>query len=234
MRRLYPLGLWFPARGNALAFNNASLPDASLTTPPPLICFHGTVASGGSWMPLVEELRDRPVACPTYGNRGTAPITQCVDEAWEVVQDVLTRTGAHQVDLVGHSLGARVADEIVARFSERRDGDSIFPIRKVVALGGTHLGLPKPWWSPLAPVFAGSAVRQQFGTRSRKTGAVPGTESVQWSDVHGSADVIVPAAPGATVVDRVPHHLLPSSPRVAKVIAEILRDDTQKRQASGE
>lgn len=235
MRRLYPLGLWFPPRGNAQAFHNASLPDASLSTPPPLICLHGTVASGGSWMPVVEELPDRPVACPTYGNRGTAPISRCVDEAWDVVQEVVARTGADQVDLVGHSLGARVADEIVARFSENCNGTTssaghsktgVFPVRKVVAIGGTHTGLPRRWWSGLAPVFAGAAVRQQFGTRHRKTGAVPGTESVQWLDIHGSADTIVPAAPGATVVPGVPHHLLPSSPEVAQVIAEFLRDDS--------
>lgn len=140
-----PLLLKFPVQGSlppgvldvsAPAAANRAAPSpidanrpASLskTTAPPVVCLHGTVASGGNWGHLATLLLEggRIVAAPTYGERGTAPLLGNYAEVTGVVRRVLEETGAPRVDVVGHSQGGLLAGMMVAAML-RGDGNVPF------------------------------------------------------------------------------------------------------------
>lgn len=114
-------------------------PGSPTAAGPPVVCLHGTVASGGNWGHLATLMlaRGRVVAAPTYGERGTDPLLDNYAEVTGIVRRVLEETGADQVDLVGHSQGGLLAGMLVAAMLR---GDGHVPFAEVLGHLGTPLG----------------------------------------------------------------------------------------------
>lgn len=155
-KRGEPFILLVPPRGSVAAGTildeNWQPPETQTgTSEVPVVMLHGTIANGGCWEQLAERLmaEGRQVAVPTFGARGTSGISQSYGEVTDVVHEVLRKTGAKQVDLVGHSQGGMLIGWIVAAMYGNGP-DSIVEalprgsIRTAIAISGTHRGVPRP------------------------------------------------------------------------------------------
>lgn len=76
-----------------------------------MVLIHGTISSKNVWQNLVARLRDDGfvVFCPDYGVHGTQDIPTSAQDVGAYIEQVLSATGADQVDIVGHSQGGLLA-----------------------------------------------------------------------------------------------------------------------------
>lgn len=181
---------------------------------PPVVCLHGTVASGGNWANLAMELlaRGRVVVAPTYGERGTRPVRDNLAEVTGIVRRTLEATGAAQVDVVGHSQGGLLAGLMVAAMLREEPG-ALPPgaIRRVACISGGHRGvrghgLPRK----LVGATFGPALADQMelARTLRRTGGEPEVARAvrdagsaplpDWFDLVTDADRIIPAGSALT------------------------------------
>jgi triacylglycerol esterase/lipase EstA (alpha/beta hydrolase family) len=82
------------------------LPTAAVASEP-VVLVHGTFGDSTNWgviRPQLEAKGYRTFAID-YGNRGTGDIATSARQLASFVDDVLARTGASKVDIVGHSQG---------------------------------------------------------------------------------------------------------------------------------
>jgi pimeloyl-ACP methyl ester carboxylesterase len=83
------------------------------------VLVHGLQVQAHTWDPLAEELMtDRRVVCPDlrgHGLSGWPPEGYLLDGFVDDLDAVIEATGAGSVELVGHSLGARIAIAYAAR-----------------------------------------------------------------------------------------------------------------------
>ena len=70
----------------------------------PVVLVHGTFGDSTNWGYIERQLDARTFAID-YGNRGTGDIATSARQLAAFVDDVLARTGASKVDIVGHSQG---------------------------------------------------------------------------------------------------------------------------------
>lgn len=107
-----------------------------LHRPYPVVLIHGTISSKNVWQNLVLRLRadDFVVFCPDYGVHGTQDIPTSAADVGAYIEQVLTATGAPQVDIVGHSQGG-----LLARYwINELEGEEY--VHHLVTLGTPHHG----------------------------------------------------------------------------------------------
>jgi triacylglycerol lipase len=108
-----------PARPAPPAPPAPTVPDSTDCRPPaqhpaPVILVHATFAAT-SWQLIAPALADRGYCVFTfgYGNLGTGEITTSARELSGFVDQVLARTGARRVSIVGHSEGGMMPRDYI-------------------------------------------------------------------------------------------------------------------------
>ena len=112
---------------NALQPHQLERPDATIhfwTGGPPdaptVLLLHGATLDHHAWTPQTDALRDRfHVVVPDLRGHGESSGTFTFASAVDDVDALLDHLPAERVDLVGHSLGANIAQEVVRRRPER-------------------------------------------------------------------------------------------------------------------
>ena len=90
----------------------------------PLVALHGFSLSGADWLPVLSRLPRRPVFAPDLPNHGSGPLIPPGACSIEATVDALAAwratpgagQGVDQIDLLGYSLGGRVALAYTCRF----------------------------------------------------------------------------------------------------------------------
>jgi pimeloyl-ACP methyl ester carboxylesterase len=112
----------------------------------PLVCIHGLGGTKISMLPLVTALSDRhrviAIDLPGFGE-SVKPVRNRYDapEFATAVLGVLDALGLSQVDLLGHSLGGRIALEVALREPAR--------VRRLALLTPAMAWLRRPAWQGL-------------------------------------------------------------------------------------
>lgn len=108
----------------------------TLDRPYPVVLIHGTISSKNVWQNLVARLRDDGfvVFCPDYGVHGTQDIPTSAQDVGAYIEQVLSATGADQVDIVGHSQGG-LLDRYWINELEGEDH-----VHHLITLGSPHHG----------------------------------------------------------------------------------------------
>ncbi|WP_168200875.1 triacylglycerol lipase [Allokutzneria sp. NRRL B-24872] len=113
----------------------ASTSDTACTSSArPVVLLHGTFSdSKSTWRELTDALKKdgRCAHALDYGGRGKRPVAQSAGEVSAFVDEVLRRTGAATVDLVGYSQGA-----VLARYYAKNLGGA--------AKAGSLIGIAPP------------------------------------------------------------------------------------------
>lgn len=213
---------------SALRYVNDWSAPASSAHPTPVILVHGTDASTAELRPLAAALvaaghvvfaldygHDPTSVRGRIGRQGLADIGESVRALGEFVTQVRQRTGAPQVDLVGHSQGALLAHLYVRAAAEhppsgaatpaaapgRSGPPAAVPVRRVVTLASSHAGTAPvgslgalAHWRPAARLldgWLGASSRQQLDGSPVLLGLstcpydVPG---VQWTAIASRTD----------------------------------------------
>ncbi len=107
----------------------------SQQTPGPVLLVPGYGGSTAALQPLADRLaaEGRDAAVVALPGEGTGDLTAAADALAEAVDEVLDRTGAGSVDVVGYSAGG-----VVARLWAADGGAAV--ARRIVTLGSPHHG----------------------------------------------------------------------------------------------
>jgi len=188
----------------------------------PVLLVHGVLCNAGVWLGLRRHLLTQgigPVYALTYGPP-LASIESFVEQVAAKIDAVLAATGAHQVAVVGHSMGG-----LVARAYLRRYGAS--KVRVLITLATPHHGSVHAWLFPgtsLAQIRPGSAWLAEF---NRDEGSPPPTRIVSlwsWHDsmVAPQTSSRLAGAENVEVVG-VGHNAMLGDPRTFERVAAELR-----------
>jgi triacylglycerol esterase/lipase EstA (alpha/beta hydrolase family) len=121
----------------------------------PVLLVHGVLCNAGVWLGLRRYLVRHgigPVYALTYGPP-LASIELFAEQMAAKVDAVLAATGAHQIVVVGHSMGGLVARAYLRRYGAAK-------VRMLLSLGTPHHGSVHAWLFPgtcLAQIRPGSA-----------------------------------------------------------------------------
>ncbi|HEY7594405.1 MAG TPA: alpha/beta fold hydrolase [Actinophytocola sp.] len=109
---------------------------AAADKPDPVVVVNGTFGPAFFYEPLARRLRDDGHEAFVFEltNLGTGDIAGTARDLAAFVDDVLARTGAAKVDLVGHSQGGLVARQYVKYLGGDAKVDSL------ISLGAPHYG----------------------------------------------------------------------------------------------
>lgn len=137
----------------------------TLDRPYPVVLVHGTISSKNVWQNLTLRLRDDNfvVFCPDYGVHGTQDIPTSAGDVGAYIEQVLSATGAEQVDIVGHSQGG-----LLARYWINELGGEDY-VHHLISLGSPHQGttlegvLGPFMRSDMTQRVAAATVRRVFG-----------------------------------------------------------------------
>lgn len=137
----------------------------TLGRPYPVVLIHGTISSKNVWQNLVLRLRadDFVVFCPDYGVHGTQDIPTSAADVGAYIEQVLSATGAEQVDIVGHSQGG-----LLARYWINELGGEDY-VHHLITLGAPHHGttllgmLGNLLTSDMSQRMAAATIRRIFG-----------------------------------------------------------------------
>jgi 3-oxoadipate enol-lactonase len=150
-------------------------PDATIawwsggTTGPTVVLLHGATLDHRAWAPQVDALVDRfHVVVPDLRAHGASTGRFAFEDAVQDVLALLDELPAAQVVLVGLSLGANIAQEVVYRAPER-------VAALVVADATCNTAVRSPWEAPLtvAALHAqAAAVGGDFGLLAARVTAV--------------------------------------------------------------
>jgi pimeloyl-ACP methyl ester carboxylesterase len=160
---LYPTGISQeqPAPGHAprrAGQDTDARPDSPAALPtegrahPPVLMLHGFIDNRSVFVLLRRSLRRhgwRHVEALNYSPL-TCDLRKAADLLGKHVEEVCLRTGHHQVDIVGHSLGGLIARYYVQRLG----GDS--RVRTVITLGTPHSG------TRVAPLMSAHPIIRQM------------------------------------------------------------------------
>jgi pimeloyl-ACP methyl ester carboxylesterase len=197
------------------------LPGARTRGPRPIIVLHGYAMNRANFVPLALRLR-RAGLGPIFGfeywtlGRIAAGARQL---GW-FVDEVRARTGAPEVDIIGHSMGGVVARYYVALAG----GDPA--VRNLITLGSPHSG------TELSAMGIGHPTRELvLGSKlCTRLAAAPPPQHARICAIWSRADALVPGGrqpplPGAEVIlyDDLGHVALLGSRRVAAAVIERLR-----------
>lgn len=90
----------------------------------PLVLLHGFTGSAAAWYPYEEEWSGRralAVELPGHGGSEAPPPGTTFEEVADAVVRVLDEHGVGRADLLGYSMGGRVALQVAVRHPERID-----------------------------------------------------------------------------------------------------------------
>jgi pimeloyl-ACP methyl ester carboxylesterase len=137
----------------------------SATHPVPVILVHGTFGDMTVSWNLFSPALHRAGYC-VYAldlvRRGMAPMDQSADKLAAFIDEVLTRTGASKVSLVGHSQGGMLG-RYVARFRGKLD-----VIDDIVGLAPSSHGTTNPLAPPLGGLGCPACAEQAAGSAFMK------------------------------------------------------------------
>jgi triacylglycerol esterase/lipase EstA (alpha/beta hydrolase family) len=196
------------------------LPGARTRGPRPIIVLHGYAMNRANFVPLAFRLA-RAGLGPIFGfeywtlGRVAAGARQL---GW-FVDEVRARTGAAEVDLIGHSMGGVVGRYYVALAG----GDGA--VRRLITLGSPHGG------TDVSGMGVGHPTRELvLGSKlCTRLAAAPPPRHTRITSIWSRADALVPGGrqppiPGAEVIlyDDLGHVALLGSRRVARAVIERL------------
>jgi len=197
------------------------LPGAKGQGPRPILLLHGYAQNRASFVPLALRLSRAglgPVLGFEYWTLGR--IAAGARQLGWFVDEVRERTGAAEVDIVGHSMGGVVARYYVALAG----GDGA--VRNLITLGSPHHG------TELSGMGIGHPTRELvLGSKlCTRLAAAPPPRHTRMTVIWSRADALVPGArqpsiAGAEVLlyDHLGHVALLASGRVADAVIERLR-----------
>ena len=88
------------------------------TLSPPLVILHGLLGSAGNWRTIARQLQEtRTIYCLNLRNHGESPHvpTMSYPEMAEDVEAFIASLAVNPVDLLGHSMGGKVAMSVALR-----------------------------------------------------------------------------------------------------------------------
>ena len=157
-------------------------PPAACTRP--VLLVHGFGGDKSSWTLVANALgaEGLTVDTMTYAPVGNS-VEQLADRLVAEVGKLLSRTGAHKVHLVGHSLGGVIIAQAISdpRLNGRVD--------TVITLGSPFGGSP---WAGVLPVVDMVRALRSGSPLLRRLATTPFPEGVRWLSVTAALDIIVP------------------------------------------
>ncbi|MFI6852138.1 esterase/lipase family protein [Streptomyces sp. NPDC050416] len=223
---LYPSGITQERRTPTPALPTAGAAQLPTEAKPPVVLLHGFIDNRSVFVLLRRSLAQH--GRQQIESLNYSPLTCDIRAAAELlgrhIEEVCERTGAQQVDVVGHSLGGLIARYYVQRLG----GDT--RVRTLVTLGTPHSG------TRVAPLANAHPIVRQMRPGSpvleELTRPAPGcrTHFVSfWSDLDHVMDPLETACidhPDLTVqnvrVTGIGHLALPVHPAVANGIRQVL------------
>lgn len=209
---------------------------------PPLLCVHGMIGAKGNWEVLVPYITDRRTFYVDYGEAGTAPVDECVNELAEQIVELSKRIHARELILLGHSRGGLIALLAASRPEVQR----VVTIRRIIGLGAHFSGIPR-WkllpkdvssYGPVLSVFfwamhrfaywaVGASADDQFKDSPDLQRALCGVDrSIEVIPIASSTDYIVrPSAAFDVPTDHVAPVLLQDYFPGAKILHNLLPRD---------
>lgn len=174
-------------------------PHAACTRP--VLLVHGFGGDESSWALIAKALSAEGVTVDTmtYAPVGNS-VEQLADRLVVEVGKLLSRTGAHKVHLVGHSLGGVIIAQ--ATSDPRLNG----LVDTVITLGSPFGGSP---WAGVLPVVDMVRALRSGSPLLRRLASTPFPKGVRWLSVTAALDVIVPGL-----------RSIPSHPQVETVTVE--------------
>jgi pimeloyl-ACP methyl ester carboxylesterase len=150
----------------------------------PVVLVHGFGMSQAGWSALGRALQARGVVLATLSYRpwGTS-VEQVAHQLVRTVRELIDRTGADKVHLVGHSLGGVIIAQALTddRLAGRVDA--------VVTIGSPFGGSP---WASLLPIGAMVQALRTGSPLLRRLATAPTPPGVRWLCIASTLDVIVP------------------------------------------
>lgn len=198
------------------------LPGARTRGPRPVIVLHGYAMNRANFLALALRLRRAglgPVLGFEYWTLGR--VAAGARQLGWFIDDVLARTGATSVDVIGHSMGGVVARYYVAFAG----GDG--RVRHLITIGSPHAG------TELSAMGVGYATRELvLGSQlTTRLGSAPPPQHTRTTVILSRGDALVPGGqqplvPGAELLiyDDLGHISLLASRRVAAEIIARLRE----------
>ncbi|MCT4355715.1 alpha/beta fold hydrolase [Streptomyces sp. Je 1-79] len=227
---LYPSGMVAERPYAAPAPDPDAGPDTKARAGRPVVLLHGFVDNRSVFVLLRRSLARhgrRPVESFNYSPL-TCDLRAAAGLLGRHIEEVCARTGHHEVDIVGHSLGGLIARYYVQRLG----GDE--RVRTLVMLGTPHAGTTAAPWAAAHPLVR--QMRPGSDVLNELAEPAPGcrTRCVSfWSDLD---QVMIPVEtarldhPDLLVhnvqVSGIGHLALPVHPTVATGICEALGTDT--------
>ncbi|WCZ35936.1 esterase/lipase family protein [Corynebacterium heidelbergense] len=232
----------------------------TLDRPYPVVLVHGTISSKNVWQNLVLRLRDDGfvVFAPDYGVHGTQDIPASAEDLGAYIEQVLSATGAEQVDIVGHSQGG-----LLARYWINEMGGEDY-VHHLISLGSPHKGttllgmLGGMLTTEMTQRMAAATIRRVFGAAGMQQimgsplldtlGAGPDTRPLIRYTCYATRNdaTVVPhensflsETEGAAVtnqylqdlgVARVRHEDLPTHPQVQEIVHQALLEALDEEQ----
>lgn len=195
------------------------------TTAHPVLLVHGFGGAKSSWSLVAQALRSQgmSVDAMTYAPVGNS-VEQLADKLVAHVQTMLSRAGAEQVHLVGHSLGGVIIAQAIS--DPRLNGR----VKTVITLGSPFGGSP---WADVLPVLDMVRALRAGSPLLTRLASTPLPDGVRWLSVTASLDVVVPGLRSAPphcqaetiTVDGVGHLGMLLSRRVIGYITDALCAD---------
>jgi triacylglycerol lipase len=150
----------------------------------PVLLVHGFGGDKSSWTLVANALSAEGLTIDTmtYAPVGNS-VEQLADRLVAEVGKLLSRTGAHKVHLVGHSLGGVIIAQAISdpRLSGRVD--------TVITLGSPFGGSP---WAGVLPVVDMVRALRSGSPLLRRLASSPFPDGVRWLSVTAALDIIVP------------------------------------------
>jgi hypothetical protein len=171
------------AEGSFELAGDAAVPIEDLRARPVLLV-HGLGATDSCWFAVGRALKGRGMTVDAINYRpfGTS-VEQIAGGLAVRVVDLLAKTGADKVHLIGHSLGGLVIAQALA------DGHLAGQVDSVVTIGTPFRGSP---WAYLWPFGTMIRTLRDGSPLLRRLAETPVPDGVRWIAVSSTLDVIVP------------------------------------------
>ena len=152
----------------------------------PVLLVHGFGGAKSSWSLVAQALSARglSVDAMAYAPVGNS-VEQLADKLVAHVEEMLSRTGAQKVHLVGHSLGGVIIAQAIS------DGRLTGRVETVITLGSPFGGSP---WAGVLPVVEMVRALRPGSPLLRRLASTPLPDGVRWLSVTAALDIVVPGA----------------------------------------
>ena len=151
---------------------------------PPVLLVHGFGGAKSSWASVAQALTAKGLSVDTmtYAPVGNT-VEQLADKLVVHVEEMLSRSGADKVHLVGHSLGGVVIAQAI--FDPRLTGR----VETVITLGSPFGGSP---WAGMLPVVDMVRALRAGSPLLTRLASTPLPDGVRWLSVTAALDIVVP------------------------------------------